>query len=255
MTTMRAAVALLTRVPAFVPGSDASGAAAFAVVGGLVGAVGGLMLLLLGTGEPVLAGIAAIGAMAVCSGGLHLDGLADTADALAARGAGAAERARTDPSVGPTGVVALVLVLGAQAAALASLAAGPSGAQIAAATCVIAAVVSRSVPVVAARLARHRATPDGFGAWFIQRVTTADVGLAIGSAALIVAAVVAMTGALSAVPGAEFALLAAAIAGAALGGLTMAATVVLRGRLDGDAFGAGIEVTMTACLAAMAFLV
>ena len=58
--------------------------------------------------------------LAAVSGGLHLDGLADTADALVAPDAYAAERAREDPSVGPGGAVALLVVLGAEVAALAS---------------------------------------------------------------------------------------------------------------------------------------
>ena len=52
-----------------------------------------------GQGHPGPAAISALAIVAILSGGLHLDGLADTSDALAAP-AGAADRARTDPRAG-----------------------------------------------------------------------------------------------------------------------------------------------------------
>ena len=57
-----------------------------------------------GQGHPGPAAISALAIVAILSGGLHLDGLADTSDALAAP-AGAADRARTDPRAGTAGVV------------------------------------------------------------------------------------------------------------------------------------------------------
>ena len=129
--SLRAAIALLTRLPVRPDDAAASGAAAFPLVGAIVGLAGAVPLALASAGEPVLAGILAVGAMTVLTGALHLDGLADTADALLAPDRATAERARKDPAVGPGGAVALILVLGMEAAALASLAssAGTQGAR------------------------------------------------------------------------------------------------------------------------------
>src|SRR5687768_10762678 len=82
--TVLAAAGLLTRLRV---GSvaDVPGAAAFALVGAAVGGLAAAALVLLAlAGEPVLGATAAMGVFAAVSGGLHLDGLADTADALVA---------------------------------------------------------------------------------------------------------------------------------------------------------------------------
>src|SRR6266853_580866 len=92
--TFEAALALLTRLPVRPRNGLASGAAAFPVVGAVVG-VAGLVPLILGAAvEPVLASLLAIAAMTALTGALHLDGLADTADALLAPDPTTAERAR-----------------------------------------------------------------------------------------------------------------------------------------------------------------
>ena len=119
---VRAAFGLLTWLPVRVTDATGPGAAAFALVGAVVGFVAAVPLVLLSlVGEPVLGAIAGVGLLAAVSGGLHLDGLADTADALIAPDAVGAERARRDPAVGPGGAATLVLVLGGQGAALASV--------------------------------------------------------------------------------------------------------------------------------------
>jgi adenosylcobinamide-GDP ribazoletransferase len=242
--TLQAAFALLTRLPVH-PGDEmVSGAAAFPIVGVLVGAVGAVPILLGGSLEPVVASLLAIAAMTVLTGALHLDGLADTADALLAPDPSTAERARKDPAVGPGGAVALILVLGTEVAALASLVAS-GGRPIAAATLVVAAVVGRTLPVVAVALAREKAESGGFGGWFAARVSSADVAVAVVLATLVTAAL----GLLAASP--------AVVVGGLMGagaGLVIAGVIVSgRRQLDGDGMGAIIELTVAAILVAAAF--
>lgn len=243
--SIRAAAALLTRLPVHGPLVDATGAAVFPLVGAVVGAAGALVLLLLGAaGEPVIAAVGAVGIMALLSGGLHLDGLADTADALMAPDAERAEAARADPATGSGGVVALVVVLGAQVAALASLLGSPDGPRMAAAACIGAAAVARAVPVVGARLWRRRARGDGFGSWFAARVGAGETALASVVAVTVAATAAAIVGS---VP------LGIALAGGGgLGTLVLGWIVWRRDRLDGDGLGASVELTVTIVLAAVA---
>jgi adenosylcobinamide-GDP ribazoletransferase len=246
---LRAAIALLTRIPVGAGAADAApraGAALFPVVGLGIGSLAAVPVLVIGVAEPVLAAIAAIGLAALVSGGLHLDGLADTTDALMAPDPARAEAARRDPRIGSGGVIALVLVIGAEVAAIASIV-GSGGAGIAAATVVVALTVSRAVPVVAAALLRPRADATaGFGAWFADQVRALDALVATGLALLASGLVVGVVG----VP----ALGVAAVAGGLAGGLVMVAIRAARGGLDGDGLGASIELTTLAVLAAMAVI-
>ena len=71
----------------------------------------GLVLLFLGAGAP-LAAVATVAVPAVLTRGLHLDGLADTADGLGSgKPAEDALRIMKQSDVGPFGVLTLVLVL------------------------------------------------------------------------------------------------------------------------------------------------
>src|SRR5262245_41686765 len=236
----RAAIRLLTRLPlgsTAVSDADASGAVAFPIVGAFVGLIGLVPLAVAGSTAPLLAAFLALAAVAVVTGALHLDGLADTADALLAPDADRAERARKDPSTGPGGVGALILVLGLEAAAL-SVAAETGGGWIAGAALVVAAVAGRTMAVVATVTERSTVAPDGFGAWFAARVRPRDAVVA-GVIATVLAGVAA---------------LAVSSAAIAAGGLTGAATGFLlahviagrRGRLDGDGLGAIVELAQTA---------
>jgi adenosylcobinamide-GDP ribazoletransferase len=242
--TLRAAVALLTRLPVRPDDGVASGAAAFPVVGVIVGLVGLVPLVLGGAAQPVLSSLLAVAAMTVLTGALHLDGLADTADALLAPDPTAAERARKDPAVGPGGAVALILVLGTEVAALSSLVAS-GGAITGGAALVVAAVVGRTLPVVAVTLAGSRATGSGFGGWFAARVRRSDVVVAVVVAVLVTAGLAVATGSLGvAVEG---------IVGAGAGLAIAWAIVAGRRQLDGDGMGAIIELTVAFSLAAAAY--
>lgn len=246
LDTFRAAAGLLTRIPVRRLPMDTTGAAVFPIVGAAIGLGGAAACWLLGAAEPTLAAVLAVGAMTLASGALHLDGLADTADALLAPDPARAEQARTDPAIGAGGVVAIALVLAVQVAALASLTAGSTSVGLAGWACIGAAAAARLVPVLGARLGRTRAGDRGFGAWFIEHVGTADTVIAI----IATVGVTAILGIATRTPS----LSAGIVAGVAVGGAILATVADRRGRLDGDGFGASVEWTVAAILAATAIL-
>ncbi|MEU5182170.1 adenosylcobinamide-GDP ribazoletransferase, partial [Streptomyces longwoodensis] len=135
------------------------------VAGLVVGAASaglGLLLLVLGAG-PLLAAVASVAVPAALTRGLHLDGLADTADGLGSgRPAEDALRIMKQSDIGPFGVVTLVLVLLAQVAALGRLY-GDSWARGALAA-VVGAVAARLALTLAARAGVPAARPEGLGA-------------------------------------------------------------------------------------------
>lgn len=117
------AVTFLTILPLrrHAPGDLGPAAAWFPVVGALVGALAGALLV---AGEPLvgaqLAATLAVAALVALTGALHVDGLADCADALGARGGRERRLAvMRDPAVGVFGTLALLfwalLVIGALA--------------------------------------------------------------------------------------------------------------------------------------------
>ncbi|MEU4447518.1 adenosylcobinamide-GDP ribazoletransferase [Actinosynnema sp. NPDC050801] len=118
---MRLALSWLTVLPVRVGNEVDTRAAQRAIalapfVGLLLGAAAtGLLLIPL---PDLLAGFLVVGFLALATRGMHLDGLADTADGLGCYGP--PERALAvmkDGGAGPFAVVALIVVLGAQAAA------------------------------------------------------------------------------------------------------------------------------------------
>lgn len=246
MSTVRGAVTLLTRIPVGVVLTDGPGAAAFGIVGGFVGLVGAVPLMVVAgpLAESWLGAIAAVAAMAVVSGVMHLDGLGDTADALSARDAASAERARKDPSLGPAGVIAIGLVLAGEIAALGSLA-GTVGAVATGCALTAVAACSRILPLVVARLA-GRAVADGLGGWFAQRISAAAVLVAGVSALSIV-----LAGAWLAGPG-SWVVIVATGGTALIGAIVAAGIVARRGGLDGDGMGAIVELSVVAGLASAA---
>lgn len=77
---LRAALGFLTRLPVARSTTDRSGAAAFPLVGTLVGVAGGAISLVVAPAEPILAAIAAIAFMTLLSGGCTSTALADTVE-------------------------------------------------------------------------------------------------------------------------------------------------------------------------------
>ncbi|QQQ77824.1 adenosylcobinamide-GDP ribazoletransferase [Saccharothrix sp. 6-C] len=123
---MRLALSWLTVLPVRVGSNEvdaraARRAIAFApLVGLLLGAAAAALLLLPLPG--LVAGFLVVGFLALATRGMHLDGLADTADGLGCYGP--PERALAvmkDGGAGPFAVVALIVVLGAEAAAFPSV--------------------------------------------------------------------------------------------------------------------------------------
>jgi adenosylcobinamide-GDP ribazoletransferase len=199
---------------------------------------------------PLPGSVLALAVLAVASGALHLDGLADTADALAAPTPDAAERARRDPRVGPAGVVAIVLVLALDAAALAILAGASPG--VAAATLVAVVAASRAVATVAPFVAGS--VRPGFGHWFAERTSHLDAVAAVVSTVAIAVTVSLAVGIViqtARPPGGAIFAPAIATAVALLAGTAAAAILGrLRGGLDGDGCGAVIELSLAAGLLA-----
>jgi adenosylcobinamide-GDP ribazoletransferase len=235
----RAAVLFLTRVRLAPRDIDATGAAAFGLVGALIGVAGAVGLLVLGTRAPLAAAAAAVGVIAWVSGGLHLDGLADTADALAAATADAATRARKDPRVGTAGAAAIVIAVLLDTSLLAAVV-ERGGPLEAAGACLVATAGSRAIPPLVAVLLRRRARGGRLGSWFTDG-TDARAALA------------AALSALSVCGGAAIIAQAPALAWGLAGGT--AATLVLagwlaraRGGIDGDGFGALVELAFAAIL-------
>ena len=239
---LREAIRLLTVLPAGSSTRPAPPAAAvrwYAPVGVLVGALlAGLALLAWELFPPLLAAALVVTGWVAVTGALHLDGLADTADAALAP----VSRERRlviarDVAHGTFAVAAIGVVLPVKVAALAGMGQAECAAAVA-----LAPVAARAVAVVATRVFPP-ARPEGMGAATRAGATIPAMAAAVALAA--VAAVVALGWA---------GLASAAIAGA----FGLAAGAWVRGRmggLTGDGYGAVIELTETAALcAASAFL-
>lgn len=121
---IRLAISFMTRLPVGGSETDLARACwAFPLAGLLVGCGGGgLFVVLSMLGAPALvSALAALAAMSILTGGLHEDGLADTADGF---GAATLERRleiMRDSHIGAYGVLALIFSVGLRAAALAAI--------------------------------------------------------------------------------------------------------------------------------------
>jgi adenosylcobinamide-GDP ribazoletransferase len=228
-----AAVTFLTRLPVAtrldLDGNDvARGALFFPLVGAGIGAATGGVAVLL---HPQLSGLAAAGiAVAVAvvlTGALHVDALADTADAAGSPRERALEIMR-DSRVGSFGAAAVALDLLVKAAAIAQLL--DEGGAVAA--LVAAGALSRAVSPPLAALLPYPRIGGGSGS-----VLTGRVGAGAVAAPLLGAAVVTALGA--------YALVGAVAAVAVVLGLVYRRWL---GGVTGDALGAVTEVSETVAL-------
>jgi adenosylcobinamide-GDP ribazoletransferase len=255
----RTAVSLFTVFPVSGEAELGEGEAARAVlwlpvVGLLLGLAGGVVMLAVEAGgaddhsgpRRLLGAALAVALIAVATGGLHLDGLADTADGLGSRRAPADALAimrRSD--VGPMGVAALVLLLLIQVSALAAV----QRASAAAAALVLAAVTGRAAVVVATGAPAAR--PGGFGALVASRTTARARVWAVAGLGCAVAAAGLAAGAAGLTPnGVELAArgLAAALSGLLAGWLLQQVARRRLGGMTGDVFGAIVEVSAATVL-------
>ncbi|WLW55657.1 adenosylcobinamide-GDP ribazoletransferase [Streptomyces sp. YU58] len=215
------------------------------VLGTAAGGVG-LVLLVLGA-SPLLAAVASVAAPAALTRGLHLDGLADTADGLGSgKPAEDALRIMKQSDIGPFGVITLVLVLLAQVAALAQVY-GESWARGVVAA-VVSATAARLALTLAARAEVPAARPEGLGAAVAGVVPVRGAAVAVAAVTLGAAGTGALFGAYDAVRAALAVLAALAVAELVLRHCTRRF-----GGVTGDVFGGLAETAATTTLVVLTF--
>ncbi|WP_434448437.1 adenosylcobinamide-GDP ribazoletransferase [Lentzea sp. E54] len=199
------------------------------VVGFVLGAfvVGVLELLAISNISGLVAGFLVVGVVALATRGMHLDGLADVADGLGCYGP--PERAlevMKDGGAGPFGVVSLIVVLGAQAAALP---------ETDWKVVLLAFATSRAAFGICCMRGVPAARPEGLGALVAG---TQHPGIVIGTWAVL---------ALAAVPIGISAVVGVVVAGT-LVWLLVRHTGKRFGGITGDVLGAAAEIALLAVL-------
>ncbi len=249
------AVGTLTRLPVRPPRTvdrrTAGGAMLLApLVGASVGlGVGAAVQVLAdrsGVG-PLLAGTLAIAALAYLTRAIHLDGLADTADALGSgRPAPLALAIARRSDVGPFGVVAIVVVLLTQAVGVSDAV----GAGRAAYVLAVALGAGRLTLALACRRSVPAARADGLGAAVAGSVSPAAfAAVTLGWTALATGTGVLLAAATGAGPGRwAVATIAATLTALAVGALVVRIAVRRLGGITGDVLGATTELAATAAL-------
>ena len=238
---VRLALTTLTVAPIRARAVDRSTAGIAMSIAPGVGAVLGAIAAAVGIGahalgaSPFLAGVLTVASVAVLTRGLHLDGLADTADALGSyRDRDGALAIMRRPDIGPFGVTAVVLVLLLQVAAAANILTRPSWAALAS---IVAAIMTGRVAI---SLACCRGIPsarsEGLG-WLVAG-TVHPVAIALGTLATAAVAIAAVPGRPAQGP------LAVAFA---LGSVLVLLRHAIRrfGGITGDIIGAVCELSVT----------
>lgn len=239
---LRLAVQFLTRMPVAGPAeptaADLGRSVTFYPLVGLgLGAALGAVAALAGQGPGLLAAALVTALWAAATGFLHLDGLADSADAWLG-GQGDAERTLAilkDAYAGPAGVAAVALVLLVKTAALAPL----MGAG--AVPALLAAPVLGRAGAALLLFTTAYVRPGGLGDAAAANLPRAWVGAAVALSVLLVLLVGGWTG-----------LGAVAVGGLVLLGLRWLMVRRLGG-VTGDTVGAAIEVIEAVVLAVFAY--
>jgi adenosylcobinamide-GDP ribazoletransferase len=207
-------------------------------------------------GPSILRAALCVALLALFTRGMHLDGLADTADGLGSgKPPDEALAVMRRGDVGPFGVVTLALVLLVQVAALAGLIAR----DVAIGALPVALLVSRAaLPLLCSR-GVPAARPDGLGNAVAGSVTRAGL---LGAALLWLICLAVVAVGYRELAGAELAagqpwstgvtVLVAATLGGASAVLLAARCVRRLGGVTGDVLGAAVEVSFTVCLVVLA---
>lgn len=218
------------------------------VVGLLLGGIAGGVAVLGAEGAtPLVGAVLAIAALAVLTRGLHLDGLADTADGLGPLRAGErALRVMRQGDVGPFGVAALVLTLLLQVACLdALLRAGVGWPELTTAAVVARLAMARTglprVPMAAGSSLGRSVSGTVSPSWF---------AICAGVVIAVLAAVAAFGD-----PTAATRLALAAAVGLLAAELVHRSACVRLGGVTGDVMGAMGETTTAAFLLTAAIVV
>ena len=247
---LRLALGTLTRLPVPTPRTvdrQTAGAAMVLapLVGGLLALVVGVVVQVLAAHAPATASTALFAALAIAvlaytTRGLHLDGLADTADALGSgRPPEQALQIARRSDIGPFGVVTVVLVLLVQVTAYAGLV----GTGRAALGLVIAAGTARLSLALSCARGVPAARSDGLGATVAGSVPIlAAAAAAIGWLAFCCGLTAVLIP--SAVPASALAVLGALL----VTGIGLRVCVRRLGGITGDVLGALIELSFAAAL-------
>ncbi len=210
------------------------------IAGALIGAIGAIALGLadLLRLPPLLGAAFAVATLALATGALHEDGLADVADGF---GGGQTRESKLaimrDSRIGAFGAIALVLSLILRVGALAALARGGFG--VAAASLILAGAASRAGALVPlALLPPARAEGAGASAGRLETIHLIAAGLAVAGVAFL-AGLAAL--------GVMRALFACVLAAAASVGMSALARRQIGGQ-TGDVAGAAQQVAEIACL-------
>ncbi len=204
-----------------------------AVVGGIAAlAYFGASLFL----DHALASFAALSALVLVTGGLHLDGLADTFDGVMShRGRTRILEIMKDSRLGASGAIALIFILGGKYLCILSLAGGPAILP----ALVTAPVLGRTSMVISAGMGAYARSGEGLGS-FVDETGLREIAVAVIIAAAVTFPLMGLWGLITLAAVSVFAVVFTAWLKVKIGGIT------------GDTLGACIEIAETIALFTLA---